>query len=517
QVPSVLPRIVKLPDEDDGNKSFIFLEKIIIMFLNNLFGGQEIICAYPYRITRNADLEYDEDDAEDLLEEIKKSLKKRQWGMAIRLEVDYSMDGNLLEILKSSLNIYDKDIYYIRGPLDLTCFMKLTSMEGYDELKYVPYEPQIPQDLLGYEDIFEAIKEKDIFLTHPYESFDSVVEFVNHASVDPDVLAIKQTLYRVSGDSPIVKALAQAAEKGKQVMVLLEVKARFDEENNIQWAKKLEQAGCHVLYGLVGLKIHCKITLVVRREDDGIKRYVHMGTGNYNDITANIYSDMGLFTCNEYYGADASALFNMLSGYSDTPTWFKFEVAPIGMRSRLLELIENEKQNALQGKKTHIIAKMNSLVDPEIIIKLYEASNAGVEINLIVRGICCLRPGLDGMSKNISVISIVGRFLEHSRIYYFYNDENKDLFLSSADWMPRNLNKRVELLFPVENSDIKERIFNILNIELNNTVKARISDSNGIYKKIDKRGKKIIDSQDYFCNLAVNKSKQFNNQNLFSM
>ncbi len=514
QVPSVLPRMVQLPScSKDSDKCFIFLEDVILMFLGHLFSGQKIICAYPYRITRNADLEYDEDDAEDLLEEIKKSLKKRQWGVAIRLEVDSSTDRRLLEILQNSLKIHDKDIYKIRGPLDLTCFMKLTSLEGYENLKYDTYEPQIPKDLLGCENIFDTIKEKDIFLIHPYESFDPVVEFVNSASNDPDVLAIKQTLYRVSGDSPIVNALVQAAEKGKQVMVLLEVKARFDEENNIHWAKKLEQAGCHVIYGIVGLKTHCKITLIVRRENNGIKRYVHMGTGNYNDITARLYTDMGLFTCNEYYGADASALFNMLSGYSDSPSWFKLDVAPIGMRKKFIELIENEKQNALLGNKALIIAKMNSLVDPEIIIKLYEASCAGVEIKLIIRGICSLRPGLKDISDNITVISIVGRFLEHNRVYYFYNDGKKDVFMSSADLMPRNLNKRVELLFPVENSNIKERILNILNIELNNTVKARVSNSDGIYKRIDKRGKKIMNSQDYLCQLAVNNAKQYTELN----
>lgn len=515
QVPSVLPRIVELPGSDDKNKYFIFLEDIIMMYLDYLFNGQEIICAYPYRITRNADLEYDEDDAEDLLEEIKKSLKKRQWGMAIRLEVNSSMDERLLNILKDSLKINDKDIYLDKGPLDLTCFMKIASLDGFEELKYPTFEPQVPKDLLGRDDIFEAIKEKDIFLTHPYESFKPVVDFIERASNDPQVLAIKQTLYRVSGDSPIVKALAQAADKGKQVMVLLEVKARFDEENNIHWGKKLEQAGCHVIYGLVGLKTHCKVTLVVRRENDGIRRYVHMSTGNYNDTTAKIYTNMGLLTCNEYFGADASALFNMLSGYSDVPSWFKFEIAPLGMRDRFTELIENEKQNANNGKKAKIIAKMNSLVDPEIIIKLYEASCAGVEIQLIVRGICCLRPGLKDISENISVISIVGRFLEHNRVFYFYNDGKDDMFLSSADWMPRNLNKRVELLFPVENNEIKERILSILNIELNNTVKARISDSDGIYKRIDKRGKKLLDSQDYFCGLAVKNALQYREQDIF--
>ncbi len=512
QVPSVLPRIVELVGEDN-NRRFILLEDVITMHLGYLFNGQEIICAYPYRITRNADLEYDEDDADDLLEEIKKSLKKRQRGMAIRLEVNASVDERILNILQDSLKIHDKDIYLNKGPLDLTCFMKIASIEGYDELKYIPFEPQVPKELLGKEDVFEAVRENDVFLIHPYESFKPVVDFIDKAANDPDVLAIKQTLYRVSGDSPIVKSLAQAAERGKQVMVLLEVKARFDEENNIHWAKKLEQAGCHVIYGLVGLKTHCKVTLVVRRESDGIRRYVHMGTGNYNDITAKMYTDMGLFTCNEYFGADASALFNMLSGYSDAPSWFKFEVAPLGMRDRFVELIENEKQNAIEGKRAEIIAKMNSLVDPDIIIKLYEASRAGVKVRMIIRGICCLKPGLSGLSNNIEVISIVGRFLEHNRAFYFYNDGKEDLFLSSADWMPRNLNRRIELLFPVENNKIKNRILKILRIELSNTVKARVLGSDGNYRRIDRRGKKVLDSQELFCSLAVSNSQKYGENN----
>lgn len=510
QVPSVLPRMVELPHKDQAReKFFIFLEDVIKLFLNDLFTGQKIVCAHSYRITRNADLEYDEDDAEDLLEEIKKSLKKQQWGMAVRLEVDSGIDEQLLDILRTSLSISEEDIYYCKGPLDLSCFTKIPSMDHFDDLKYPLYVPHIPKDLLGFEDIFAAIKERDILLTHPYESFEPVIDFIDKASKDPNVLAIKQTLYRVSGDSPIVNALVQAAESGKQVMVLLEVKARFDEENNINWAKKLEKAGCHVIYGLVGLKTHCKITLVVRQEGDGIKRYVHMSTGNYNDATAKLYTDTGLFTCNEYFGADASNLFNMLSGYSDPLEWFKLEVAPIGMKDRFMELIEYERQNALQGKEAWIIAKMNALVDPEIIIKLYEASSAGVKIQLIVRGICCLRPGLVGISENISVISIVGRFLEHDRIYCFYGDGRKDIFLSSADWMPRNLNKRVELLIPVESPEIKNRLLGILDLQLRNTIKARVENPDGTYRRIDKRGKQLIDSQACFCQMAIENENNY--------
>jgi polyphosphate kinase len=507
QVPSGLPRMIELPGQaEKSGRHFIFLENIIRMFLDTLFTGSEIICAHPYRITRNADLSIDEEEAEDLLLEIEKSLKKRNWGAGIRLEVDHVIDARLLNVLKSSLEIHKGDIYYIKGPIDLTFLMKMSSMEGYRHLKYKPYEPQYPQALKG-EDIFSAIGRKDVFVHHPYDSFDAVVEFVEKASRDPDVLAIKQTLYRVSGNSPIVRALEQAAESGKQVMVLLEVKARFDEERNIQWAKRLEQAGCHVIYGLVGLKTHCKITLVVRREESGIKRYVHLGTGNYNDITANLYTDMGLFTTNEYIGADASAVFNMLSGYSEPPQWYKLEAAPVGLRKKLLSLIENERQNALEGKKAFIMAKMNSLVDRELIAALYSASAAGVKIKLIVRGICCLRPGIKGVSENITVISIVGRFLEHSRVNYFYNDGREDIFLSSADWMPRNLDARVELLFPVEDSDSKKKIIDVLEVELADTLKARVLEQSGKYKKIDRRGKKSLDSQMYFCKLAVKEAK----------
>ncbi len=510
QVPSGLPRMIELPAPEASEKNernFVFLEEIIMMFLDKLFTGHEIICAHPYRITRNADLTIDEEEAEDLLQEIQKSLKKRNWGAGIRLEVDHLMDERLLNVLKGSLGIHKGDIYYIKGPIDLTFLMKLSSMEGYRHLKYRAYEPQYPQALADEEDIFQAIDKKDIFVHHPYDSFDTVVEFIEKASKDPDVLAIKQTLYRVSGNSPIVRALEQAAERGKQVMVLLEVKARFDEERNIQWAKRLEQAGCHVIYGLVGLKTHCKITLVVRREESGIKRYVHLGTGNYNDITATLYTDMGLFTSNEYIGADASAVFNMLSGYSEPQQWYKLEAAPVGLRKKLLALIENERQNALAGKKAVIMAKMNSLVDRELISALYGASAAGVEIKLIVRGICCLRPGVKGISENITVLSIVGRFLEHSRINYFWNDGREDVYLASADWMPRNLDARVELLFPVEDREIKEKIIGILDIELADTLKARVLEQSGKYRKIDRRGKKSLDSQMYFCKQALRGAK----------
>ncbi|KAB3536063.1 RNA degradosome polyphosphate kinase [Alkaliphilus pronyensis] len=508
QVPSLLPRFKELPSGDGQSKRFILLEEIISLFIEELFLGHPVVCSYPYRITRNADLTIEEEEAEDLLVEIQRSLKNRKRGSAIRLEIHKAMDERLVHILKTALEIHEGEIYYIDGPLDLTFLMKLSSLDGYDFLKYTNYTPIIPKDFIDSDDIFEIISRKDILLHHPYDSFDPVVDFVKKSSLDPQVLAIKQTLYRVSGDSPIVQALIDAAERGKQVTVLLEVKARFDEENNIQWAKKLEKAGCHVIYGLVGLKTHCKVTLVVRMEESRIKRYVHLGTGNYNDITARLYTDIGLFTCKDTFGADASGIFNMLSGYSDPPDLYKLEVAPFNLREKFLELIEAEIHHAQQGKKAKIIAKMNSLVDIAIIKALYRASMAGVKIDLIIRGICCLKPGIPDVSENIRVFSIVGRFLEHSRIFYFHNDGSEEIYLSSSDWMQRNLDRRIEILFPVEDEAIKHRILELFKISILDTVKARRLNSDGKYVKIDKRGKKTLDSQNYFCRLAEKEMKK---------
>lgn len=512
QVPAIMSRMVELPPSQEGKREFILLEEVITMFIDRLFSGSKIICTHPFRITRNADLPFKEDEADDLLHVIQQSLKQRKWGNAVRLEVEVNMDGRMVEVLKSELEIEEEDIFYIKGPLDLTFLLKFYAMKGYEHLKYPVYVPWQPQDLAEDDDIFESIRQKDIFLHHPYESFEPVIRFIQEASRDANVLAIKQTLYRVSGDSPIVSALSEAAESGKQVTVLVELKARFDEENNIQWAKRLEQAGCHVIYGLVGLKTHSKITLVVRSEEQGIRRYIHLGTGNYNDITAKFYTDMGIFTCNEKLGADASALFNMLSGYSEPPGWYNLAVAPLGLREKLMELIENETAHALQGKKARIMAKMNSLVDTEIIKALYKASAAGVKTDLIIRGICCLRPGIQGTSENITVKSIVGRFLEHSRVFYFYNDGQEELFLSSADWMPRNLDYRVELMFPLENKDIKERVTGILDVMLEDSVKARVLNKDGQYKKVDKRGKKkLLNAQEYFCEIAAETERKNRN------
>ncbi|QUH25798.1 RNA degradosome polyphosphate kinase [Serpentinicella alkaliphila] len=513
QVPSLLPRFKELPCSKGHSKRFILLEEIITLFIEELFLGHPVVCSFPYRITRDTDLTIEEEDAEDLLVEIERSLRNRRRGSAIRLEIHKSIDTRLIHILKTALEIHEGEIYYIDGPLDLTFLLKIYNLEGYDFLKYPHHTPQIPKDLIDSDDILDAIAKKDILLHHPYESFDPVIDFVKKASIDPQVLAIKQTLYRVSGDSPIVQALIEAAERGKQVTVLLEVKARFDEENNIQWAKKLEKAGCHVIYGLVGLKTHCKITLVVRIEENRIKRYVHLGTGNYNDITAKFYTDIGLFTCKETFGADVSAIFNMLSGYSDPPDLYKLEVAPLNLRGKFMELIKAEIQHAQQGKKAKIIAKMNSLVDIDIIKALYRASIAGVKVDLIIRGICCLKPGIPHISENIRVISIVGRFLEHSRIYYFHNDGSEDIYLSSSDWMPRNLDRRIETLFPIEDIIAKERIIELLEISLLDTVKANRLNSEGKYLKIDKRGKKTLDSQIFFYKLAMKEVKKHKNQN----
>ena len=522
QVPSVLPRIVTIPSEKEGETCIILLEQIIEKNIQKLFLNYKVLDATPYRVMRNADLTIDEDEAADLLIEIERQLKKRQWGEAIRLEVEQGIDKRLLKILKKELQIQQEDIFTIRGPLDLTFLMKVYGMDGFDHLKEEPYIPQPPKGLDMDGDLFEQIRQKDILLHHPYETFDPVVNFVRLAAKDPDVLAIKQTLYRVSSNSPIIASLAQAAENGKQVTVLVELKARFDEENNIVWARKLEKASCHVIYGLVGLKTHSKITLVVRREEEGIRRYVHLGTGNYNDSTAKLYTDMGMFTCKRAYGEDATAVFNMLSGYSEPLSWNKLALAPTWLRTRFVELINRERDYAAMGKPARIVAKMNSLCDAGIINALYEASAAGVQIELIIRGICCLKQGVPGMSETIQVRSIVGTFLEHSRIFYFENDGSPEIYMGSADWMPRNLDKRVEILFPVEDPDLKKEIVHILHTQLADNTKAHLLQPDGLidsekdglvkvyggcYKKADRRGHAAICSQMQFCKEAKKNAK----------
>lgn len=511
QVPSVLPRIVEIPT--DGNmRKVILLEEIIEHNMDKLFLNYEIICAHPFRIMRNADFDIDEEEAADLLKEIQKQLKKRQWGEAIRLEVEDKMDKRLLKILKREMKLETEDIFFIPGPLDLTFLMKMYGLAGFDKLKAEKYTPQPIPALMNDDDIFTNIRKGDILLHHPYQTFDPVVEFVRRAAKDPNVLAIKQTLYRVSGNSPIIAALAEAADNGKQVSVLVELKARFDEENNIIWAKMLEKAGCHVIYGLVGLKTHSKITLVVRREEDGIRRYVHLGTGNYNDSTAKLYTDCGLLTCHPQIGEDATAVFNMLSGYSEPLGWNKLSVAPLWLRKKFIRLIEREIKHAKAGKEAHMIAKMNSLCDKEVIDALYAASAAGVKIELIIRGICCLRAGVEGLSENIQVRSIVGNFLEHARIFWFENAGMEEIYMGSADWMPRNLDKRVEILFPVENPQLKEEVKHILEVQLADNRKAHVLLPDGSYAKVNRRGKESICAQDTFCREAVEQVKRLTEQ-----
>ena len=503
QVPDVLPRIIELPAENESSiKRIILLELVVRKYIGVLFQHYDVVCSSPYRIMRNADLEIDEEEASDLLIEIQKQIKKRQWGEVIRLEVDEDIDPRLLKILRKEFKIQDRDLYEISGPLDLTVCMKMYGLSGFEKYKEKGHAPAQVKAFSEAQDIFSAIRKHDILVHHPYMSFDPVVEFVRSAAKDPGVLAIKQTLYRVSGNSPIVSALAQAADNGKQVTVLVELKARFDEEHNIVWAKMLEKAGVHVIYGLLGLKVHSKITMIVRREEDGIRRYVHLGTGNYNDSTAKLYTDLGLFTCDASIGRDATAVFNMLSGYSEPDRWYKLLVAPIWMKNDFLRMIRRETENAKAGKKAFIRAKMNSLCDPVIIAELYRASAAGVNIQLLIRGICCLKTGIPGVSEHISVRSIVGNYLEHSRIFWFLNGGEDEIYMGSADWMPRNLDRRVEIVFPVDSPELKREIMHILDTEFDDNVKAHILQPDGSYEKPDRRGKSPVNSQEIFCEEA---------------
>ncbi|MCK8061446.1 MULTISPECIES: polyphosphate kinase 1 [unclassified Fusibacter] len=474
QVPSVLKRLVRV--ESDRHQ-YVLLEDLITHFCSLLFEGMDILSYGVYRPTRNGDLTIEDEGAEDLLGVIEASLRKRKWGEVVRLEIESDMPGELIKILKREFEVTREMIYPIAGPLDLTFLFHVYSFKQEFE-PVIEHEPEV---YAVKETLFDDIRKQDIYLHHPYQSFSTVIDFISEAAVDPSVLAIKQVLYRVSGDSPIVKALALAANRGKQVTVLLELMARFDEENNIQWAKELERHGCHVIFGLPGLKTHAKITLIVRKESDGIRRYVHLGTGNYNDKTAKLYTDVGLFTCNEQIAYDASKFFNMLSGYTKESELRKLITAPQSMKPEIIRMIEQETYWSKRGVHSRIIAKMNALVDREVIEALYEASCAGVKIDLIVRGICCLRPGVDGMSENIRVISIIDDFLEHSRIYCFSSNGKHRTFISSADWMPRNLIKRIELLVPIEDETIKETIRRELDLYLKSTEKTRLMLESGEY------------------------------------
>lgn len=485
-IPSVLNRIVELPSVDKNKRQFMYLEDIITYYADAFFMGHEIVNSMTFRVTRDADLEIDEEEAKDLLREMEESLRRRRRGEAVRLEVMGEGNKDLLQFILNSLRLQPGDVYEVGGHLDLCMYFGFCDMPGYEHLRYKPFESCEPAELVGHEGerIFSVIRQGDIFVHHPFETFRVVEDFVAQAANDPDVLAIKQTLYRVSGDSPIISSLVKAADNGKQVTVLMEVKARFDEANNILMARRLEKAGCHVIYGLKGLKTHSKITMVVRREDDVIRRYVHLATGNYNGKTARMYTDCGIFTCNDEYGEDASAFFNLISGYSDPPIWNKFIVAPLNLREKIMANIDEEIAWAERGEEAYIIAKMNSLLDKKVIAKLYEASSKGVTIDLIVRGICTLRPGIPGVSENIRVRSVVGRFLEHHRLFYFRHGGKDSTFLSSADWMPRNLNDRVELMIPIEEKRHKDRIRRILDLYLADNTKAHVMRADGSYRKL---------------------------------
>jgi polyphosphate kinase len=509
QVPSVLPRLVPLPDEADGQRRFVLLEDVIGPRLDALFGGYRVTERVAFRVTRNSDLTIQENEVRSsLLSTIEETLRQRKWGDAVRLEIsDRVDDGFLAQLLSASaLELEERDVYKVPGPVDLTVLTALWKLEGFRDLREPPYEPQMPAVLARRKSIFAAIRDQDLLVHHPYESFGTVVQFIEQASEDPGVLAIKMTLYRTADVNPIINALARAAENGKQVTALVELQARLDEESNIDKAKMLQKAGVHVVYGIVGLKTHCKAALVVRREHDGIKRYVHLGTGNYNPTTARQYTDLSFFTCRTEFGKDSSELFNLLTGYSQGNEWHRLVVSPKHLANRLLALIERERAHAEEGRPARIIAKINSLVDPKTIEALYRASQAGVRIDLIVRGICCLRPGIPGVSDRIRVVSIVDKYLEHSRIAYFQNGDDPEVFLSSADWMPRNFRRRVELMFPIGSPPLRRRLVDgILGVLLADNVKARELQPDGTYRRVPSPGpnEPTIRSQVEFENMAI--------------
>lgn len=507
QVPSVLNRLVPLPDEGDGQRRFVLLEDVIAPRLASLFGGFRVVARAAFRVTRNSDLSIQESEVvKSLMTTIQETLRQRKWGAAVRLEIQDTADEGFLAVLQTApaLDLEDRDVYRVPGPVDLTMLSALGKLEGFRDLREASFEPQMPAPFVGRANVFAAIREQDVLVHHPYESFGSVVQFVEQAAEDPQVLAIKQTLYRAADDNPIITALARAAENGKQVTALVELQARLDEENNIVKARALQKAGVHVVYGMVGLKTHCKAAMVVRREHDGIRRYVHLGTGNYNPLTARAYTDLGLFTCRPDFGEDAGALFNLLTGYSQGHDWRKLIISPYQLADRLRLLIDRERNHADEGRPARIIAKMNALVDPDVIESLYAASRAGVRIDLVVRGTCCLKPGLPGVSDNIRVISIVDKFLEHSRIVYFQNGDKPELFLSSADWMPRNFRRRVEIMFPIEDPRLRSRIVDgILGVVLADNVKARRLLPDGSYERVRPApGEPLVRSQVEFQKMA---------------
>ena len=512
KVPDTLPRLLPIKRSSGGVRKdgtiphqhyFVWLEQVIASNLHDLFPGMEVTAAHPFRIVRDADIEIQELEADDLLETMQQNIRKRKFGSVVQVAVYESMPENIRELLVDNLEVTRNDVYVLDSPLGLSGLWQLYSNVERHDLKDNPYKPRVPKAFrhaATATDIFEAIRSGNILVHHPYDSFKPVVDFINAAARDPQVLAIKQTLYRVGPNAPVVEALLEAAEHGKQVAVLVELKARFDEESNISWARALEEVGVHVVYGLVGLKTHCKVTMVVRQEGEGIRRYLHLATGNYNANTSRIYEDIGMFTCDESMGADATDLFNYLTGYSTKQEYRKLLVAPVSLRKKLEKYILREIEHAQQGRKAHLIFKLNSLVDPHMIQLLYQASQAGVKVDLLVRGMCCLRPGIKGVSENIRVISIVGRYLEHSRLFYFHNDGKENIYLGSADLMTRNLNHRVEVVFPIENKDhIHHLRHRVLDTYLKDNTRARILQSNGTYTRlVPEAGKEIVDVQEKF-------------------
>ena len=513
QIPSLIPRFLTL---NEGTKQYVVMvEDVITYFINYLFTGYEVLNTFTFRITRNADLTIHEDGAEDLLIEIERFLKERKSGSAVRLELDCrTSEKENVEWLINQLEIEDNDIYYLDGPLDLTFLFGLVNHLSH-KLKYLTYEKYTPQPprSLGNKNIYQLSLERDIFFHHPYESFEPIVDFIRQAADDPNTIAIKQTLYRVSKDSPIINSLKEAAENGKQVTVLVELKARFDEENNVHWARMLEDAGCHVIYGMTHLKTHSKIALVVKRINNELTSFVHLGTGNYNDKTAKLYTDMGIITTNKDIAEDAINFFNYLSGYSTKPEYNKLIVAPYDIRDVFIDRIDKEIRSHLQHGNGKIMMKMNSLTDKTIIEKLFEASQAGVKIQLIIRGICCLKPGIPGISENIEVVSIVGRLLEHSRIYYFHNNSEAHIYLSSADVMTRNMIKRVEILFPVEDKSIGQRLVNYMNLQLSDNQKGRYQDAQGVYHYVENNSSPL-NSQSYLMQEAIKYGEELKKQSV---
>ncbi|MBL8101205.1 MAG: polyphosphate kinase 1 [Anaerolineales bacterium] len=511
KVPDTLPRLIPIKRSSgaarkDGtiphNHYFVWIEQLIAENLNVLFPGMEVVSAHPFRIVRDADIEIQELEADDLLETMQQNIRKRKFGSVVQVAIYPSMPESIRNLLVDNLEVTHNDIYALQHPLGLVNLWQLyNNVERYD-LKDTPYKPGIPKPLrflAAPGDIFDAIRSENIFIHHPYDSFSPVIDFLTAAARDPNVLAIKQTVYRVGTNAPVVEALLEAAENGKQVAVLVELKARFDEESNIGWARALEEVGVHVVYGLVGLKTHCKITMVVRKEGEGIRRYLHLATGNYNAVTSRIYEDIGIFTCDEDMGADATDLFNYLTGYSTKQDYKKLLVAPVNLRQQIEDLIKREVEHARAGNKARIILKMNSLVDNRMIHLLYLASQAGVQVDLLIRGICCLRPGIKGISENIRVISVVGRYLEHSRVFYFQNNGNDEIYLGSADLMPRNLNHRVEVVFPVESKNhIRHLRDKVLERYFKDNTRARILKADGSYERIKpKDGEKEFDIQNH--------------------